>query len=54
MRFRAGLRLLRARLHARAYQEHRDGNTVTAQVLWALVDEIDALLLTLTKRKDHP
>lgn len=52
MRFHAGLRLLRHRLHQRAYREHADGHAEAAQALWAVVEEIDALLVRIeSKRK---
>ena len=47
----AALRLLRNRLHARAYALHHAGREDAAQVLWVLVEELDDLTNLLTRRR---
>ena len=49
----AALQYLRDRLHARAYDEARTGHRESARVLWVLVDELDHLI-TSTSRKGQP
>ena len=38
------LRLLRAELHARAYDHHAHGRTEAAQALWSVVESLDTIL----------
>ena len=47
----AALRLLRADLHARAYELHSRGRTEAAQAVWAVVESIDVLLNRLQARR---
>lgn len=44
------LRFLRRRLHARAHDLSPD-HPEAAQALWAIVDELDALLIRLERRR---
>ena len=39
----AALRLMRRRLHARAFDLHAQGRAEAAQALWAVVEELDVL-----------
>lgn len=47
----SALRFLRSRLHARAYDLSTHGHHEAAQALWAIVDELDALLNRLGGRR---
>jgi hypothetical protein len=47
----AALRLLRGRLHARAFEMHSRGRAEAAQALWAVVEELDHLINQLTTRR---
>ena len=47
----AALRLLRGRLHARAFDLHSHGRAEAAQALWAVVEELDHLINLLTTRR---
>ena len=47
----AALRLLRGRLHARAFDLHSHGRSEAAQALWAVVEELDVLINLLTTRR---
>ena len=47
----AALRLLRGRLHARAYEATTAGRAEAAQALWAVVEELDHLINLLTTRR---
>ena len=47
----AALRLLRGRLHARAFELHSRGRAEAAHALWAVVEELDDLTNLLTKRR---
>ena len=47
----AALRLLRGRLHARAFESTRAGRHDTARTLWVLVEELDHLINLLTTRR---
>ena len=47
----ASLRLLRADLHARAFDLHSHGRTEAAQAVWAVLESIDALLIRLQARR---
>lgn len=47
----AALRLLRGRLHDRAYELHSQGRAEAAQALWAVVEELDHLINQLANRR---
>ena len=47
----AALRLLRGRLHARAFDLHSQGRAEAAQALWAVVEELDVLTNELARRR---
>lgn len=47
----AALRLMRGRLHARAYELHSHGRSEAAQALWAVVEELDHLINLLETRR---
>lgn len=47
----AALRLMRARLHGRAYQLHGSGHSEAAQAIWAVVEELDDLINLITRRR---
>jgi hypothetical protein len=47
----AALRLLRGRLHARAFDLHSQGRAEAAQALWAVVEELDHLINLLNARR---
>ena len=46
----AALRLLRGRLHDRAFELHAQGRAEAAQALWAVVEELDVLTNQLGKK----
>jgi hypothetical protein len=45
------VRALRAGLHARAFELNSQGRTEAAQAVWAVVEELDALLNRLDERR---
>jgi hypothetical protein len=47
----AALRLMRGRLHERAFDLHSHGRAEAAQALWAVVEELDHLINLLTTRR---
>ena len=47
----AALRLLRGRLHDRAFELHAQGRAEAAQALWAVVEELDVLTNELARRR---
>ena len=47
----AALRLMRGRLHHRAYALHGRGNAEAAQAIWAVVEELDDLINLITRRR---
>lgn len=47
----AALRLMRGRLHHRAYRLHGTGHTEAAQALWAVVEELDDLIHLIARRR---
>lgn len=47
----AALRLMRGRLHARAYELHGRGHSEAAQAIWAVVEELDDLINLITSRR---
>lgn len=47
----AALRVLRADLHARAFDMHNHGRTEAAQALWGVVESLDDLLIRLNARR---
>lgn len=47
----AALRLMRGRLHERAYRLHATGHAEAAQALWAVVEELDDLINLIARRR---
>lgn len=47
----AALRLMRGRLHDRAYQLHARGHAEAAQAIWAVVEELDDLIHLIARRR---
>lgn len=47
----AALRLLRGRLHDRAFSLHSQGRSEAAHALWAVVEELDVLINDMTRRR---
>jgi hypothetical protein len=47
----AALRLMRGRLHERAYRLHTTGHSEAAHALWAVVEELDDLINLIARRR---
>ena len=47
----AALRLMRGRLHERAFSLHAHGHAEAAQAIWAVVEELDDLINLITRRR---